>query len=75
MGTWTNLFFNFVYGSVVVGMGLLAVRTLLPAAAEKVNRLGYYSTCSFAPWSTLSLLAIALVLVGIIAGVQRLVLN
>jgi hypothetical protein len=34
----------------------LAVTTALPASASKTNDLGYYSLCSFAPWSTLALL-------------------
>ena len=35
---------------------VLAVWTMLPAAASRSNDLGYYSKCPFAPWSTLSLL-------------------
>jgi len=38
---------------------VLAVSTLLPFAASKTNDLGYYSLCSFAPWSALALLLVA----------------
>lgn len=37
----------------------LAVFTLLPLSASKINDLGYVSTCPFAPWSTLALLVAA----------------
>lgn len=35
-----------------VGFAVLALITLLPAAASKPNRLGYFGVCSFAPIST-----------------------
>ncbi len=35
-----------------VGFAVLALRTLMPAAASKPNRLGFSSVCSFAPIST-----------------------
>ena len=38
---------------------LLAAWTLFPASANKMNDLGYYSMCPFAPWSTLALLMAA----------------
>ncbi|NTV51910.1 MAG: hypothetical protein HGA76_02685 [Candidatus Firestonebacteria bacterium] len=38
---------------------LLAILTALPMHASKPNLLGYYSHCSFTPWSTLILLALA----------------
>lgn len=41
---------------------LLAISTVLPLAASKTNDLGYFSLCSFAPWSTLALLVVAGVL-------------
>jgi hypothetical protein len=41
---------------------ILAVATLLPFSASKTNDLGYYSLCSFAPWSALALLFVAGVL-------------
>ncbi len=37
----------------------LAIWTLLPGSASKVNDLGYISACPFAPWSTLSMLLLA----------------
>jgi hypothetical protein len=37
----------------------LALWTLVPALASRPNDLGYFSYCSFAPWSTLALLAVA----------------
>jgi hypothetical protein len=35
-----------------VGFAVLALITLMPAAASKPNRLGYYGVCSFTPIST-----------------------
>ena len=40
---------------------ILAVTTIIPAPASKPNLVGYYSHCSYAPVSTLILLAVALV--------------
>ena len=40
----------------------LSVSTILPLPASKTNDLGYYSLCSFAPWSSLALLFVAGVL-------------
>ena len=40
----------------------LAIWTALPFSASKTNDLGYFSTCPFAPWSTLTLLLVAGVL-------------
>jgi hypothetical protein len=40
----------------------LAIWTVLPGNASKPNDLGYFSVCSFAPWSTLALLLVAGVL-------------
>jgi MprA protease rhombosortase-interaction domain-containing protein len=44
---------------------ILAVSTMLPFSASKTNDLGYYSLCSFAPWSALALLLVAGVLFAI----------
>lgn len=41
---------------VTVILTLLAVLTVWPMQASKPNGLGYYSHCSWAPWSTLILL-------------------
>ena len=38
---------------------ILSAATLLPFAAPTKNDLGYFSLCSFSPWSTLALLFIA----------------
>lgn len=40
----------------------LAILTLIPGNSTKPNDLGYFSTCSFVPWSTLTLLLAAFVL-------------
>jgi len=40
----------------------LAVITTLPFSASKTNDLGYYSLCSFVPWSTMTFLVPAGVL-------------
>lgn len=37
----------------------LAAVTIVPFSAAKLNDLGYYSLCSFTPWSTVALLAVA----------------
>ena len=42
-----------------IGFGVLALITLLPAAASKPNLLGYHGVCSFAPNSTVILLVFA----------------
>ena len=42
-----------------LGFAALAVITLLPATASKLNLLGYYGVCSFAPASTIMLSALA----------------
>ena len=63
--------FTVLYVLVVGGMLVPTVMTLWPAEASKANRLGYLSKCSFAPWSTLSMIAITLLLVGIVYVIQR----
>ncbi len=40
-------------------LAALAAMTLVPLPASKPNLLGYFSSCPFAPWSTLILLALA----------------
>lgn len=42
-----------------IGFGVLALITLLPAAATKPNLLGYHGVCSFAPNSTAMLTVFA----------------
>jgi hypothetical protein len=41
---------------------ILSASTLLPLEVSKKSDLGYYSLCSFTPWSTLALLFVAGVL-------------
>jgi hypothetical protein len=48
-----GLFSSGVFG---IGFVAMALITLLPAAASKPNRLGYFSVCSYAPISTIILL-------------------
>ncbi len=50
-------FFSFM------GLGFLAlsVFTLIPSHGSKLNRLGYYSICSYSPISTMILLALSVV--------------
>ena len=65
--------FTILYAIVVVAMLVPTVMTVWPRQASKLNRLGYLSVCSFAPWSTLGMLGITLLLVGIVYLVQRVV--
>ena len=65
--------FTILYALIVIGMLIPTVMTLWPAEASKPNRLGYMSVCSFAPWSTLSMVGIMLLLVGIVYAIQRVV--
>ena len=65
MNTWTKTLFIVIYTLIISGMLVPMLLTLLPGEASKLNHLGYMSRCSFAPWSTLSLLGITLLLVGI----------
>jgi hypothetical protein len=46
---------------------ILALGTLMPFSATRINDLGYRSLCPFAPWSTLSLLLGA----GVVWAVRR----
>ena len=62
-----------LYAIVVIVMLVPTVMTVWPAQASKSNRLGYTSVCSFTPWSTLGMLGITLLLVGIVYLVQRVV--
>ncbi len=63
--------FSKLYAIAVIVMLVPTVMTVWPAEASKPNRLGYMSMCSFAPWSTLSMIAITLLLVGIVYVIQR----
>jgi len=63
--------FTVLYVVILIGMLIPTVMTLWPAQASKLNRLGYMSVCSFAPWSTLGMFGITLLLVGIVYLIQR----
>ena len=63
--------FSVLYAVVVVAMSVPTAITLWPAEASKLNRLGYMSKCSFAPWSTVAMVGITLLLVGIVYLIQR----
>lgn len=49
----------------------LAIVTLLPFAASRTNDLGYFSVCSFAPWSAFALLLAA----GVIWAIRQYLLT
>jgi hypothetical protein len=49
---------NILIGLIGIFAGL-AIWTLIPGNPSKPNDLGYYSVCSFAPWSTLALAVVA----------------
>lgn len=66
MNPRTDLIFVLINILVICGMLVPLVLTLLPGDAAKLNRFGYRSKCSFAPWSTLSLAGITAALLGII---------
>jgi hypothetical protein len=66
-----NMGFTVLYVVISIGMLIPTVMTLWPAKASKLNRLGYMSICSFTPWSTLSMIGIALLLMGIVYLIQR----
>lgn len=70
MNTRMNIIFHIIYLVIILGMLFPTVMTLLPGDASKPNRLGYVSKCSFAPWSTLSLVGITLLLIGIVYVIQ-----
>ena len=73
MNSWAKILFNAIYMVTVLGMLIPTVMTLLPGEASKPNHLGYVSRCSFAPWSTLSMVGITLFLVGVVYVVQILI--
>ena len=67
MRNWVTPFRNTLLMGFFSFMGLgfltLSVFTLIPAEASKVNRLGYYSICSYSPISSIILLSLAIVMV------------
>lgn len=71
MAAWIKSLFTIIYLATILGMLFPITMTLLPGDASRPNHLGYVSKCSFAPWSTLSLVGITLLLIGIVYVVQR----
>ncbi|MFX1572260.1 MAG: hypothetical protein ACFFB0_05890 [Promethearchaeota archaeon] len=55
------LFYLIFVGFLIIGGILAGIMTLIPDEASKPCYLGYYAHCSFAPYSTLILFAIAIV--------------
>ena len=53
---YTTFLIVLSFGTVVAG-----IWTVMPAEASKANYIGYYSTCAFAPFSTIILFSLALV--------------
>jgi hypothetical protein len=49
----------------------LSASTMFPLSASKTNDLGYYSLCSFAPWSSIALLLVA----GVIWAIRKYLLT
>lgn len=49
---------NALFG-IAITLVIIALLTLIPFSAAKMNDLGYHSICPFAPWSTLALLFVA----------------
>ena len=72
MNNSTRIVFSMVYLIVTTGMLIPTIMTLLPHEASKPNHFGYRSFCTFAPWSTLSLIGITLLLVAIVYTIQAL---
>ncbi len=70
MNSWTKILSDLIYLVTILGLLIPTVMTLLPGEASKPNHLGYVSRCSFAPWSTLSMVGITLLLIGIVYLVQ-----
>jgi len=55
------LFYTIFIGSLIIGGFISGIMTLIPDKASKPCFLGYYAHCSFTPYSTLILIAMALV--------------
>lgn len=65
-------FARFIYFSFLslmgIGFFILSIITLVPSEASKLNRLGYYSICSYSPNSTLILIVFS---AGSIIGANK----
>lgn len=55
------LFYMIFVGSLIIGGVSAGIMTLIPDEASKPCYLGYYAHCSFTPYSTLILFAMAIV--------------
>ena len=73
MNPWMKTLFSIIYSASFLGMLVPMILTLIPGEASKPNHLGYFSRCSFAPWSTLSLIGITALIVGIVYWIQTVV--
>lgn len=51
----------FLYAVFIIVLLTAGIMTLMPAEASKVSYLGYYSTCAFAPFSTIILFSLAFI--------------
>ena len=60
IGFLTAIYMIFII-ALSLGSSVAGILTLLPAEASKASYLGYYSTCAFAPFSTIILLSLAFV--------------
>lgn len=69
----TRVVFRVVYFVLIIGITIPTIMTVWPHHASKINRLGYYSVCPFAPLSTLIMIGILLLVVGIVYVVQRVI--
>jgi len=57
--------------ALIIALAVAAVVTMIPGPAARPNDLGYYSICSFAPWSALVLLLVA----GVIWAIRQYLLT
>lgn len=60
-----HMLFKGFFSFMGLGFLVLSVFTLIPAEASKLNRLGYYSICSYSPISSIILLSLAAVSIRI----------
>jgi flagellar biosynthesis protein FliQ len=55
------LFYSIFIGSLLIGGISAGIMTIIPDEASKLCYLGYYAHCSFTPYSTIILFAMAIV--------------
>ena len=58
---FTRMLFKGFFSFMGLGFLVSSVFTLIPSQASKLNRLGYYSICSYSPISTMILFALSAV--------------